>query len=163
MTTSQELDRAQERADKAAAELRRTQAELRVTQVQCPSFTTHLPLYIVYIQHIYSYLHIYAYIYECSLVSCLRKISCLCVRVLQTRFSIHELHAIYIQYINISRKMSTTLSTTASNSKIPFNSHIPLSHWWHNNNNNNNHTHTQHTHLHLQTITINENLLKENL
>ncbi|TMW41166.1 hypothetical protein DOY81_013754 [Sarcophaga bullata] len=32
LTTSQELDRAQERADKAAAELRRTQAELRVTQ-----------------------------------------------------------------------------------------------------------------------------------
>ncbi|KRK05146.1 uncharacterized protein Dyak_GE28044 [Drosophila yakuba] len=28
----QELDRAQERADKASAELRRTQAELRVTQ-----------------------------------------------------------------------------------------------------------------------------------
>lgn len=33
MTTSQELDRAQERAEKAAADLRRTQAELRVTQV----------------------------------------------------------------------------------------------------------------------------------
>lgn len=33
LTTSQELDRATERADKAAAELRRTQAELRVTQV----------------------------------------------------------------------------------------------------------------------------------
>lgn len=61
MTTSQELDRAQERADKAAAELRRTQAELRVTQVQCPSFTTNVPLCIVYIQHIFvaTYLCIY--------------------------------------------------------------------------------------------------------
>jgi len=38
MTTSQELDRAQERADKASAELRRTQAELRVTQVWSKSF-----------------------------------------------------------------------------------------------------------------------------
>lgn len=33
MSTSQEVDRVQERADKAIAELRRTQAELRVTQV----------------------------------------------------------------------------------------------------------------------------------
>lgn len=33
MSTSQELDRVQERADKTSAELRRTQAELRVTQV----------------------------------------------------------------------------------------------------------------------------------
>ena len=33
LTTSQELDRVQERADKTTAELRRTQAELRVTQV----------------------------------------------------------------------------------------------------------------------------------
>lgn len=33
MSSSQELDRVQERADKTTAELRRTQAELRVTQV----------------------------------------------------------------------------------------------------------------------------------
>lgn len=33
LTTSQELDRAQERADKTAADLRRTEAELRVTRV----------------------------------------------------------------------------------------------------------------------------------
>lgn len=33
LTTSQELDRAQERADKTSAELRRTEAELRVTRV----------------------------------------------------------------------------------------------------------------------------------
>jgi hypothetical protein len=33
LTTSQELDRVQERHDKTSAELRRTQAELRVTQV----------------------------------------------------------------------------------------------------------------------------------
>lgn len=33
LSTSQELDRVQERADKTTAELRRTQAELRVTQV----------------------------------------------------------------------------------------------------------------------------------
>lgn len=33
MSSSQELDRVQERADKTIAELRRTQAELRVTQV----------------------------------------------------------------------------------------------------------------------------------
>lgn len=33
MTSSQELDRVQERADKTAAELRRTEAELRVTRV----------------------------------------------------------------------------------------------------------------------------------
>lgn len=32
-SSSQELDRVQERADKTVAELRRTQAELRVTQV----------------------------------------------------------------------------------------------------------------------------------
>lgn len=32
-SSSQELDRIQERADKTVAELRRTQAELRVTQV----------------------------------------------------------------------------------------------------------------------------------
>lgn len=36
MTTSQELDRAQERADKTAADLRRTEAELRVTRVSKP-------------------------------------------------------------------------------------------------------------------------------
>lgn len=95
MTTSQELDRAQERADKAAAELRRTQAELRVTQVQCSSFTTNLPsIYSVYSTYIRIYISMHIYI--CSLVSCLRKISCLCVRVLQTRFSIHELYTIYI-------------------------------------------------------------------
>lgn len=36
-SSSQELDRIQERADKTVAELRRTQAELRVTQVSsCP-------------------------------------------------------------------------------------------------------------------------------
>lgn len=39
LTTSQELERATERADKAAAELRRTQAELRVTQVYSAFFT----------------------------------------------------------------------------------------------------------------------------
>jgi hypothetical protein len=33
MSSTQELDRVQERADKTTAELRRTQAELRVTQV----------------------------------------------------------------------------------------------------------------------------------
>lgn len=33
MSSSQELDRVQEKADKTTAELRRTQAELRVTQV----------------------------------------------------------------------------------------------------------------------------------
>lgn len=33
LTTSQELDRATERADKTSAELRRTEAELRVTRV----------------------------------------------------------------------------------------------------------------------------------
>lgn len=33
MSSSQELDRVQEKADKTIAELRRTQAELRVTQV----------------------------------------------------------------------------------------------------------------------------------
>lgn len=33
LTTSQELDRAQERADKTAADLRRAEAELRVTRV----------------------------------------------------------------------------------------------------------------------------------
>lgn len=33
MSTSQELDRAQERADKTAADLRRTETELRVTRV----------------------------------------------------------------------------------------------------------------------------------
>lgn len=37
MTTSQELDRAQERADKTAADLRRTEAELRVTRVSIES------------------------------------------------------------------------------------------------------------------------------
>lgn len=37
MTTSQELDRAQERADKTAADLRRTEAELRVTRVSKPN------------------------------------------------------------------------------------------------------------------------------
>lgn len=59
MTTSQELDRAQERADKAAAELRRTQAELRVTQVQ-----SQYRKYITFNLYIYSYLqNIYAYMY----------------------------------------------------------------------------------------------------
>lgn len=33
LSTSQELDRAQERADKTAADLRRTETELRVTRV----------------------------------------------------------------------------------------------------------------------------------
>lgn len=159
MTTSQELDRAQERADKAAAELRRTQAELRVTQVQCSSFTTNLSsIYSVYSTYIRIYISMHIYISECSLVSCLRKISCLCVRVLQTRFSIHELYTIYT---NISRKLSTTLSTTASNSKLPFNSHIPLSHWWHNNNNN--HTHTAHTFAPAKQSQLKKNLLNENL
>lgn len=45
MTTSQELDRAQERAEKAAADLRRTQAELRVTQVSI-LYDLHGELYV---------------------------------------------------------------------------------------------------------------------
>lgn len=44
MTTSQELDRAQERADKTAADLRRTEAELRVTRV---SIATLLLLFLL--------------------------------------------------------------------------------------------------------------------
>lgn len=39
LTTSQELDRAQERADKTAADLRRTEAELRVTRVSTKIIT----------------------------------------------------------------------------------------------------------------------------
>lgn len=70
MTTSQELDRAQERADKAAAELRRTQAELRVTQVQCLSPIYHINnpyiITIIYIRIYYAYM--YVFISECSLV-----------------------------------------------------------------------------------------------
>lgn len=70
MTTSQELDRAQERADKAAAELRRTQAELRVTQVQCLSPIYHIYnpyiITIIYIRIYYAYM--YVFISECSLV-----------------------------------------------------------------------------------------------
>lgn len=45
-SSSQELDRVQERADKTVAELRRTQAELRVTQV-----SSFVP------SHIYVYSH----------------------------------------------------------------------------------------------------------
>lgn len=68
MTTSQELDRAQERADKAAAELRRTQAELRVTQVQCSSFTTNLSsIYSVYSTYIRIYISMHIYIYLSAL------------------------------------------------------------------------------------------------
>lgn len=47
LSTSQELDRVQERADKTTAELRRTQAELRVTQV-CTQ-----PFYFAIAQFIY--------------------------------------------------------------------------------------------------------------
>lgn len=68
MTTSQELDRAQERADKAAAELRRTQAELRVTQVQCPSPIHHIyNPYIIIIYIRISTMHICMYLYLSAL------------------------------------------------------------------------------------------------
>lgn len=44
MSSSQELDRVQEKADKTTAELRRTQAELRVTQV---STLSHLKSFLI--------------------------------------------------------------------------------------------------------------------
>lgn len=46
MSSSQELDRVQEKADKTTAELRRTQAELRVTQVSnsAISINYHQPI-----------------------------------------------------------------------------------------------------------------------
>lgn len=43
MSSSQELDRVQEKADKTTAELRRTQAELRVTQVSTLRILINLP------------------------------------------------------------------------------------------------------------------------
>lgn len=65
MTTSQELDRAQERADKASAELRRTQAELRVTQV----WSKHCHICLRIETAIYTYIDMHIRYPNASLVS----------------------------------------------------------------------------------------------
>lgn len=154
MTTSQELDRAQERADKAAAELRRTQAELRVTQVQCPSPIHHIynPYIIIYIRILCIYVCIYIWVLFSLVVYARFHVSvCVCCYRLYRYFDPHYIFWKYKYLYNTWIYIETFYYYTLF--LLHQIRNYLLSHTFRcliGGTTTHTHTHSKHTHLHLQ-------------